>query len=269
MISHQIFWFLEPQDHPIQLQTFVFQFHIQLIFEHNINTSLAFIEVNEKVDRAMNNLPKDLQRPLINKVSVADIPIFRLNIYPKDGQIDAKRLGELSSFTREIIKRRLEQQPEISMVDISGLSEPEVQIIPKEDYLRGMGISTNYLLQAFQENKINLGNILVKDGHYQYYLQFNSDMLSLNEIENIPLNVNGRLFSLKDLAEVRFSHAEETGSFHTNRKRGINLAIMKQASAKMEDLQKSFNNQITKFEKDYADLEFEVSHDHRQFHCGH
>ncbi|HUH19549.1 efflux RND transporter permease subunit [Albibacterium sp.] len=234
---------------------------IRLVFEHGVNISLAFIEVNEKVDRAMSNLPKGVQRPLVNKVSVADIPIFRLNIYPKAGEIDTARLAELSSFTREIIKRRLEQQPEISMVDISGLSEPQVQIIPKEDYLKGMGISTNHLLQAFQENKINLGSILVKDGHYQYYLQFNSDLLSLREIENTLLNVSGRLFSLKDLAEIRFSHADETGSFYTNGKRGINLTIMKQSSAKIEDLQKSFNSQLANFEKDYPDIAFEVSND--------
>src|SRR5690606_21988878 len=67
---------------------------IQLLFEHSINTSLAFIEVNEKVDRMMSNLSKDVQRPLVNKVTVADIPIFRLNIYPKDGQIDTWRLAE-------------------------------------------------------------------------------------------------------------------------------------------------------------------------------
>lgn len=234
---------------------------IKLIFEHNVNTSLAFIEVNEKVDRAMNNLPTDIQRPLINKVSVADIPIFRLNISPKDGELNPTRMAELSSLAREVIKRRLEQQAEISMVDISGLSEAQVQIIPKEGYLASIGISTNHLIQAFQENKINLGNVLVRDGHYQYFLQFNSDLLSLREIENTPFNVNGRLFLLKDFADVRFSHAEETGSFYTSGNRGVNLAIMKQSSAKMEDLQKNFNGLLYHLKNDYPDFNFEVSND--------
>src|SRR5690606_9280735 len=37
--------------------------------------------------------------------------------------------------------------------------------------------------------------------------------------------------------------------------------IMKQSSAKIEDLQKSFNSQLANFEKDYPDIEFEVSND--------
>ena len=34
------------------------------------------MEVNEKVDGAMNNLPRDLERPRIIKASATDIPVF-------------------------------------------------------------------------------------------------------------------------------------------------------------------------------------------------
>jgi Cation/multidrug efflux pump len=37
------------------------------------NTDLALIEVNEKIDPAMNYLPKDTERPKVVKASATDI----------------------------------------------------------------------------------------------------------------------------------------------------------------------------------------------------
>lgn len=53
---------------------------IRLGFDFGTNTDLAFIEVNEKIDAAMNYLPKDAERPKVIKASATDIPVFYLNL---------------------------------------------------------------------------------------------------------------------------------------------------------------------------------------------
>ena len=57
---------------------------IRLSFEFGTNTDLAFIEVNEKIDAAMNYLPKDTERPKVIKASATDIPVFYLNLTLKN-----------------------------------------------------------------------------------------------------------------------------------------------------------------------------------------
>ena len=57
---------------------------IHLSFDFGTDTDLAFIEVNEKIDAAMNSLPKDAVRPKVIKASAADIPVFYLNMTLKD-----------------------------------------------------------------------------------------------------------------------------------------------------------------------------------------
>ena len=49
---------------------------IRLSFDFGTNTELAFIEVNEKIDAAMNYLPRDAERPRVVKASATDIPVF-------------------------------------------------------------------------------------------------------------------------------------------------------------------------------------------------
>ena len=59
---------------------------IHLEFEYGVNTDLAFIEVNEKIDAAMNSLPKDAKRPKAIKASATDIPVLYLNLTLRDNQ---------------------------------------------------------------------------------------------------------------------------------------------------------------------------------------
>ena len=58
---------------------------IYMDFEPNGNIDLIFIEVNEKLDRAVTALPKDVERPKVIKASVTDIPAFYLNLSLKSG----------------------------------------------------------------------------------------------------------------------------------------------------------------------------------------
>ena len=49
---------------------------IHLSFDFGTNTDLAFIEVNEKIDAAMNYLPKDTERPKLLRQAQRIYPCF-------------------------------------------------------------------------------------------------------------------------------------------------------------------------------------------------
>ena len=57
---------------------------IRLEFDFGVNTDLAFIEVNEKIDAAMNSLPKEVTRPKAIKASATDIPVLYVNMTLKN-----------------------------------------------------------------------------------------------------------------------------------------------------------------------------------------
>ena len=79
---------------------------IRLTFEYGANTDLAFIEVNEKIDAAMNHIPREIDRPRVIKASATDIPVFTLNLTLKNEQTDADFL-DLCEFAETVIKQRI------------------------------------------------------------------------------------------------------------------------------------------------------------------
>ena len=151
---------------------------IRLSFDFGTNTDLAFIEVNEKIDAAMNYLPKDTDRPKVIKASATDIPVFYLNLTLKTDsayeETDQQAFLNLCEFSESVIKRRIEQLPEVAMVDVTGLLERQLQIVPDMDKLAMLELSIEDIETALAQNNVEPGSMTVRDGYYEYNIKFST-----------------------------------------------------------------------------------------------
>ncbi len=234
---------------------------IRLIFEHGVDIDYAFIEVNDKIDAAMAYLPREVQRPRIIKASSSDIPVFSISVSYKEETPDKLSFLQLSEFVNNVVKKRIEQLPEVAIADIGGIVFPEIYIIPYEDKFRSLGISLDEIQKAFKENNINPGSILVRDGHYQYNLMFSNELKGIDDIADILIKKGERIFSLNELADIGVRPQKRSGLYLNGVKEAINLAIIKHSSAQMNKMKSEVENVIDVFQKDYPELEFEISQD--------
>lgn len=234
---------------------------IRLRFRFGNDINLAFMEVNEKVDGAMNNLPKDLERPRIIKASATDIPVFMLNITLADSLAGDEKFIELSEFAETVVKKRIEQLPEVGMADITGQIKREIYVTPDEKKMRSLGITEDDISEAVSLNNIKIGSILVKDGKYLYNLEFSSYLKELEDVRNIYVKSGSRLLQLKDFAEVGIRQERPRGVYYSNGKRAISLAIIKESTAKMASLKDKMKEMLDVFRKEYPQIDFEISQD--------
>ena len=214
---------------------------VRLSFDFGTNTDLAFIEVNEKIDAAMNYLPKEAERPRVVKASATDIPVFYLNLVLKDGEAASStpRFLELCEFAETVIKRRIEQLPEVAMVDVTGLVEQQVQIVPDVAKMELAGISLEDIEQALEDNNVEAGSMMVRDGYYEYNIRISTVLRTVEDIQNIYIKEGERLLQLRDFATVSVVPAHESGLSLSQGKRAVTLAIIKQADENMEDMKEA------------------------------
>jgi len=322
---------------------------ISMDFSYGSNIDFAFIEANEKIDRAMSYLPKETQRPRVIKASATDIPVFYLNLTLKErvgsqqlavgnGQSAvgsqspaAKASGDgsqltvgsrqeavgrrqsekggvmysnnmkqsettlkqpettlkqpetilkqpetipnnskptisqqfthLSNFAAQVIRKRIEQLPEVAIADISGQVFPEILILPDMSKLQSLNLTTRDIENAIIRNNINPGNLVIRDGQYQYNVRFDNALLNRKEIENIYLKSESRLLQLKDLCEVIEQPEKQKGKVVSDGQDAITMAIIKQSDARMADLRDNLHSLINRFKRDYPDIEFTVTRD--------
>lgn len=236
---------------------------IRLNFDYGTNTDLAFIEVNEKIDAAMNYLPKDAERPKVIKASATDIPVFYLNLTLKNdsayAEVDQQAFLNLCEFAESVIRRRIEQLPEVAMVDVTGLLERQLQIVPDPDKLALLEISIEDIERVLAQNNVEPGSMTVRDGYYEYNIKFSTLLRTEEDVENILLNKEGRILRLGDFCRIAIVPAKEKGVSMSNGKRAVTLAVIKQADENMNDMKRAITGTMNYFKNVYPDIEFSIS----------
>lgn len=238
---------------------------IRLSFDYGTNTDLAFIEVNEKIDAAMNYLPKETERPKVIKASATDIPVFYLNLTLKnDSAYGTAATGrqsflDLCEFAESVIKRRIEQLEEVAMVDVTGLVERQVRIVPDEDKLAMMGLAIGDIESALSSNNVEPGSMTVRDGYYEYNIKFSTLLRTAEDVENIYLRKGDRIVQLKDFCKVNIVPVKEKGVSLSDGKRAVTLAVIKQADENMDKMKNSLIGTMEYFRRVYPDIDFSIS----------
>ena len=230
---------------------------ITLTFDPGSDMSLLFIEVNEKIDRAMSYLPKDMERPKAMKIGAMDIPAFYVDI-------TGGKPEQTSRLIRNVISKRLEQLPEVAMVDYSGMVGTQITILPDEMKMRALGISNSDIEKAISDNNIVLAALSIRNGIYRYSIHFDSQIISVHDIEDIYLQIEGRLLQLKDICKVEESAAERKGSVTSDGHNAITMAVIKQSDAQMSSLQSRVDTLMSDLGKDYPELKFNITRDQTQ-----
>ena len=233
---------------------------IRLSFDFGTNTDLAFIEVNEKIDAAMNNLPREVERPRVVKASATDVPVFYLNLTLREAGDETDFLI-LCQFAETVIKRRIEQLPEVAMVDVTGLLEQELRITPDMEKLRMADLSQADLEEALTTYNVEPGNLTIRDGYYEYNVKISSLLRTADDVRNIYLKSHDRLYQFKDLAKVEVVSRRPDGYAFADGKRAVTLSIIKQSDENMADMKEALAEVTDYFSEIYPDIKFTITRD--------
>ncbi|PTB97749.1 cation transporter [Marivirga lumbricoides] len=234
---------------------------VKISFEYGARMDLAYVEANEKIDRLMDQFPREMERPQVLRVNSTDIPVVRVHVTPTNN----RDLLEASKLTENVLRKRLEQIEGLSLVDINGLVFEEIQIEPNSERMRIYAITEDDILQSIQNANQELGGIQVKDGQYQYFLRMASRLVDTESIESIPIIKDGDYIELKEIASVRFASKKESGSHLLNGDNSIVLNLHKKSSTDMTLLLPKVKETLSVFEKDYPNISFTTTQDQSIF----
>ncbi len=232
---------------------------VSLRFDYGTVMNLAYIEANEKIDRLIPLLPRNIERPTVIKSSTSDIPMARIQVVPK---IENDLLAT-SELVTKVLKRRLEQLDGVGVVDVNGIQERVIRIAPNEPVMQSLGLTDRDVIQTIQNSNLALGSISVKDGNYRYYLKLASPVRSPKEIEELPVKLPGSAgaVQLKQVARVYLEPAKQMGFHLFQSQEGVVITVHKQAQARLPELMPKLYAAVEQFRNEYPQLAFDVTQD--------
>lgn len=231
---------------------------VRLIFDYGTQMELAYIDVNEKIDRLVNSLPRDLTRPEVIRINTSDIPVVRVQVIPKENTDPV----EVSLLAENVLKKRIEQLPGVSLVDINGKRERIISVQPNDEALAALGMTQKHLIEAIQAGNAELPGISVKDGQFRYFLRLATRVDTPQDIESLPVrSKTGVIVPLGRVAKAQYETQEMLGYHLFGMKEGLVITVHKQAAAKMNELIPELKSSLDLFRADYPQVDFEITQD--------
>jgi multidrug efflux pump subunit AcrB len=229
---------------------------IQLVFDYRTKMDLAFLDINEQLDKLSGSFPKDMERPRVVRSNTSDVPVIRFQIVPR-ASVDIK---EASALVEGVIRRRVEQLKGVSLVDLNGTVDKVVAIRVLQNELLAVGLSEDDLFAVLRSSNTDVGSLSVRDGEFRYFLKLSGRISSIGEILDLPITTKGGgLYRIRDFARAEEIADKEVGTHLYNGKKGIVINIHKQPNARMNDLMPELEKLNLQLQKDFPQLEISTS----------
>ncbi|MBO7501070.1 MAG: efflux RND transporter permease subunit, partial [Fibrobacterales bacterium] len=198
-----------------------------LEFATDRDIDMAAIDIKDKLDQIRDDLPDDIETPVVYKVDLGAMPIMQIALsVPEDVS-----LVELRRVAEDEIGPRLARTSGVATATISGGLEREihVEVNPAELESRSLGLQTVYGLVAASNLNYPLGSIKGRKG--ETTVRLDGEFATLEEIENIEIPVAGGTIRLKDVARVVDSWEDPDQRTWLNGKQTVGFSISKRSDA--------------------------------------
>ncbi len=230
---------------------------VSLTYEFGTNMDLALIEVNEKIDRVLPSLPPEVERPVVKKKKPTDIPLLRVHL-----SSDIFSITELSQLVRFEVSKRFEQLKGVAQIETNGTLQKSIQLSPKMEKIIAAGLDLNGINNLISMSNLPVGQVLVKDGNYEYLIQIENLIRDKTSLERlIVIAPSGQQIELGELFEVEESYLNPLNKHTFNNNQGIVLAIYNQPQADLFRLQRDIYKTMEQLESEFPNIRFASSQD--------
>jgi multidrug efflux pump len=197
---------------------------IMVEFSTDVKTDLALQKVKDAIDKAKQDLPKDLTaEPTALEVSFSEQPIMYVNI---SGEYDLVRLKKFADDTKD----KLENLSQLTRVDVVGAPEREFQVNVDNFRMQANGITFDDISNAIQRENLDISGGLLEVGTMKRNLQLKGQLKSAFDIENIVVrNLTGAPIYLKDIAKVIDTTKQRESYARLDGKNVVTLNIIKRS----------------------------------------
>ena len=200
---------------------------VDLSFEYGKDIDIALRDASTRLDRAKRFLPDTIDPPIIYKLDPSQLPAAEFVIASKERDTRSLRDWVDYDFAKQFLNL-----PGVAAVEVGGGVIREIQVLPDQQRLAAVGLTTDDLIDALQRGNVDIpaGRLTMR----QRELSGRTDARfhSVADIAALPLQLRGnKTITLGELARVVDTHSDERIKVRLDGLPGIKISIQKQPIA--------------------------------------
>lgn len=194
-------------------------------FDTGIDIKDALQDVKDAVDRVKGDLPGDLPSdPMVMDIDFSEFPIININL---SGDFSLNELKRFADFLEE----EIEDIPEISKVEVTGIEEREIQINADPLKLELYELSFDDIANAISAENVSIaGGSLRFADNTRWAVRTIGEFTDIRQIEDIIIKFEDQqIVYLRDVAEVADTYADPTSFARLDDQPVVSLQVIKNA----------------------------------------
>ena len=198
---------------------------IILEFNLDVDPDLAAIDVKDKVDVILYQLPEDMDRPIISKFDINAQSIMNLAVTGPGSPENLRRVAEKQ------VEERLLKIPGVASIDVTGGREREIQVNLEKEKLDGLNISIFQVISALARQSANFPAGHLSGDRREFTVRVTGEFESIEEIAALQVPTSNGPVRLSSIASVEDTYKEVREKARFNGENSVGLAILKRPDA--------------------------------------
>ncbi|MFC6635115.1 efflux RND transporter permease subunit [Microbulbifer taiwanensis] len=182
-------------------------YSLTVTFKSGIDDDIAQVNVQNRVEQAMPQLPEDVKRNGITVTKQANTLLLVVNLFSPDGTFDQLFLN---NYGEVYLKDELARVPGVSNVTIFGSSTYAMRLWLNPDRMASLDVTTSDVINAVQAQNIQVaaGQLgsppIKKEQQFQYNIIAQGRLVSAEEFGDITIRAkpDGGMVKVRDVARV-------------------------------------------------------------------
>jgi CzcA family heavy metal efflux pump len=199
---------------------------IRVNFNWNANIDVGLVDVVQRVNRIMSQLPTGVSTPTVLRFDINSISVCNIAV---SGDMDERDLYDLAY---NVIEPQIEHLDGVASASVVGGRIREIHITVDRDRLQALQMPVQNVLNAVASSNLVIPSGDLRTGVFDYALKTESRFNVVKPMGDIVIQiVHGVPIRIKDIARVEDSYQDQTEIVRINGKPGLNLRVQKLAAA--------------------------------------
>jgi multidrug efflux pump subunit AcrB len=223
---------------------------IELEFPFGIDLNETLIHVNNALSQ-VPSYPINVNEPRIYATSFSSNSFMYFRVAPLKDNPRNLDMVLMQDFIDDQVRTRMETIPGVSLVNVYGGAERQIQILLDPARLSERDITIEDVRRAITERNRDLSGGEIEAGKRRYLLRTVGRFQDLEELRDLILVRRGdSLIRLSDVAQVQLDHFEMSRISYTDGDPVIGLSVRRQAGSNVIDIKNALMQEMVHINRD-------------------
>ncbi|MCU0917167.1 MAG: efflux RND transporter permease subunit [Planctomycetes bacterium] len=223
---------------------------VRVTFTWGTDLDTAANDIRDRLDRIIDHLPEEADRPTLRKFDLAAFPILMLGASSNLDPVQTRLIIE------EQVQYRLERVPGVAAVDIRGGLEREIHVRLDPAKINALTIPLDQIIAQIREGNVNVPAGQIEKGNLEITIRTPGEYTDLRQLQDTVIAIRqGVPIQLREIASVEDSWTKVTRVVRVNGIPGMWLSISKQSGKNTVEVARAALKELEQINRDIPQIQ--------------